>query len=699
MKNRTMKQKILIAFGCAIVCFLIAIGTLLFGMHRISRNYNQFYEISHEAITRTDSMQIDLQTMIGNMLMGMIDKEGNIDDYLSSNEAYTTQIQENMEWITNNYPGDTTLLQQFKSDWQNVASLRATIQSLLNSGTASNIDQAERFFIQEYRPMSTELAQTLAQFGDQVDNFIKTDYDESMKIRDGMFILSIIIAIAAIGISMAMATVLMRSVVTPVEQLQEAMHRMEQGNLDIQIDYQSNDELGKLSADFRSVVDSLKTVVHDENKILAELSSGNFAVNSEAEQRYVGIYSSSYDAMMKLRDNLSKTLTGVAQSADQVAAGSEQVSSGAQALSQGATEQASTVEELAATVNEISNTIGKNAENARTASTMADHVKEQAGESGRRMQEMLDAMTDISNTSSEIGKIIKTIEDIAFQTNILALNAAVEAARAGAAGKGFAVVADEVRNLAGKSAEASKNTSALIEGSFHAVERGTRIANETSNALQELTEGVQGVARTIEEISSASDIQADSVRQVNEGIGQISGVIQSNSATAEESAAASEELSSQAQLLKELVGKFTLRDASAGSAPRTTQPARTAVAEPAPQKAKPEKTAPAESAPRRKAKPEKTVSEEPVSRKKAKPARTTLADLISRKAKPAKKAAAEPAPQKAKPVRTTASSAPQKSKPEKTVSAGSEPQTEQPARTAANEESTFTFSYGDNDKY
>ena len=494
--------------------------------------------------------------------------------YLSNVDSYRTGLAENADWFMERYNGDMTLVNQFHTQLQVTSEVTNKILEYLSTGSDRAKEQARLTFIDEFDPEVSKLEGILDQFSDQVTDLVGNNYNSSMQTRNVLFIVGIIIVIVALICTVIMATILIRSVVEPVKQLQEAMEKMRQGNMDIEIGYKSEDELGRLSDDLRSVAAFLNAVVADETNILTEMSRGNFNVYSSMSKDYVGSFVAIYNSMVLLRDNLSSTLSSVTQSADQVAAGSDQVSSGAQALSQGATEQASSVEELAATINEISNNVEKNAENAKAASDMADNVREQAGESSQRMQEMLSAMTDISNSSSEIGKIIKTIEDIAFQTNILALNAAVEAARAGAAGKGFAVVADEVRNLAGKSAEASKNTSALIEGSLHAVDRGTKIANDTAKALQQLTEGVQGVAQTIEEISSASESQAVSVKQVNEGISQISSVVQSNSATAEESAAASEELSSQAQLLKDLVSKFTLKDGSADPAP---QPARKSV--------------------------------------------------------------------------------------------------------------------------
>ena len=255
----------------------------------------------------------------------------------------------------------------------------------------------------------------------------------------------------------------------------------------------------------------------------------------------------------------------------------------AQALSQGATEQASSIEELAATITEMSGQIQNNAQSALQASQTVDGVGEKILESNQQMQTMTKAMGEISASSSEIGKIIKTIEDIAFQTNILALNAAVEAARAGEAGKGFAVVADEVRSLASKSSDASKSTAALIENSLKAVENGTRIADETAQSLLSVVEGTKEIASQINQIAAASSEQSKGAAQVQLGIDQIPNVVQTNSATAEESAAASEELSGQAQMLKTLISKFKLRRAEGYRMPES----RDAAAYPAAEAAQP----------------------------------------------------------------------------------------------------------------
>ena len=318
---------------------------------------------------------------------------------------------------------------------------------------------------------------------------------------------------------------------------------------------------------FKNMTAILEDVISDASMLLQEMADGNFDVRTKAESRYVGAFQGLLSSIRKLNKGLSSTLGQINMSADQVNSGASQVSVGSQALSQGATEQASAVEELAATIAGISQQIKETANNALEARTKSGLAGGEMEGCNQQMQDMMAAMEEITRTSNEIGKIIKTIEDIAFQTNILALNAAVEASRAGIAGKGFAVVAEEVRNLAGKSTAASKDTAELIESSIKAVSRGTKIADSTAQALVKVVEEVRLVASAVENIADAAEEQAGAVEQVTVGVDQISSVVQTNSATAEQSAAASQELSSQAEVLKDLVAQFVLREEYIPKAP------------------------------------------------------------------------------------------------------------------------------------
>jgi len=319
-------------------------------------------------------------------------------------------------------------------------------------------------------------------------------------------------------LSIIIGLLISRSISKPVNKLVEVANRLAEGDLDVNIDVTTKDEIGILMNSLRNVIASL-------NEVMGEINNAS----------------------------------------TQVASGSRQVSDSAQALSQGSTEQASAIEELTASMEEISTQTNQNAANATQANELALAATEDAIKGNEQMKGMLKAMDDINEGSSNIFKIIKVIDEIAFQTNILALNAAVEAARAGQHGKGFAVVAEEVRNLAARSANAAKETTGLIEGSMKKVEGGTKIANNTAVALSKIVEGVTKVTNLVGEIATASNEQASGINQVNQGILQVSDVVQTNSATSEESAAASEELSSQAELLREQVSRFKLKKTTESS--------------------------------------------------------------------------------------------------------------------------------------
>ncbi len=373
-------------------------------------------------------------------------------------------------------------------------------------------------------------------------------------------IVAIIIMVVSVVVGFFIATLMTKSLETALGGVIKRLSSFAEGDVTTAMpDVAANSyESGVLKQSTMLMVENTSAVVQDINFILTEMSSGNFDLVSKVPDKYVGDYANILACFRRLKKSLNESFHGIAQVSEQVSAGSSQVSFGAQSLAQGATEQASSVQELSASIAEVSQHIKENAESAEKAKVLSEDADEIMRSSVSDMELARQAMDEISATSKNISKVIKTIDDIAFQTNILALNAAVEAARAGAAGKGFAVVADEVRNLSQKSAEAAKNTTALIESSIEAVEKGTALVNKTSVGFAEVAAKSAAVGKHVEEISTQAQEQAVAIAQISTGIEQVSSVVQMNSATSEESAAASEELSSQAEALKNLVEQFKL---------------------------------------------------------------------------------------------------------------------------------------------
>ncbi len=349
----------------------------------------------------------------------------------------------------------------------------------------------------------------------------------------------------------------LRQIVKPMIYISNKVQPLQEGKLELELDYEANNELGDLARIIENSMEVIEGYVNDINRIMAQFAKGDFNVSTSTT--YIGDFQSIERAIDSFTATMSSALGSIGTAERQISGNADQLSSGAQSLAQGATEQASAVEQLYATLDELSKTAARNVEMANEAQDNARLTGEQVSVSSHQMEEMVAAMKDITQASHKINEIIATIENIAFQTNILALNAAVEAARAGSAGKGFAVVADEVRSLAAQSDEAAKETKVLIEDSVQATERGSGIVDEVSHTLQKTLGLVTKSNNAIGSIAQAINGEAESIKQVTDGIGQIAEVVQTNSASSQESAAVSEELFSQVKLLREETGRFQLK--------------------------------------------------------------------------------------------------------------------------------------------
>jgi methyl-accepting chemotaxis protein len=495
-----------------VAAFTTIVGIMgINSMNKINKRANEMYNMSLIPITELAKVQKNLLYIRSNFLLMIYEKDASKleernNDIAKWTEQNSASLSEFAKGI--NTDEEKNLYAQLNTDIVPYREMRSNVIKLLQAGKVTEAEAMVPEFAKAREKVESGV-EKLIQFNEKYAVEVNSANAANFKSQT---IMMIIIVVSGVVLALLLGVVLASIISKPLLTLLGSANKIADGNLDVTIDIDTRDEVGILASSFS-----------------------------------------------KMSNNINEVMSNISNASEQVASGSKQVSDSSMELSQGATEQASSIEQLTASIEEISSQTKLNADNANEANELAEIAKENAVQGNGQMKEMLKAMEEINESSANISKIIKVIDEIAFQTNILALNAAVEAARAGQHGKGFAVVAEEVRNLAARSANAAKETTAMIEGSIKKVEGGTKIATETAQALNKIVDGIAKVANIVGDIATASNEQATGISQINQGIMQVSEVVQTNSATSEESAAASEELSSQAELLREQVAKFKLK--------------------------------------------------------------------------------------------------------------------------------------------
>ena len=550
-------MKLKYAFTTVIVTFAVAMVVSLVSIVMMNVDTYKFYREAYANSTLQMEIRKDIQLVGKYILWSMTtDDTGSTQSYLNSAQKYADQVGKNVTALEKSY-NDKKKVAELKDAIEELKKQRAAVVELAKR---NKNDEALALFNSDYNDATEKIQDILVDIGKVASAEAKSQYTSARVTGLVSIILMILIGTGAVAFSTVIRTTITGIMLKPIQELESAAEKLKAGQLDVEINYESPDELGKLAGNFRQACKTLEVIVQDTSYLLGEMAEGNFNVSSNNPQIYIGNFKQQYESMSKLKHELSDTMTQIHEASEQVASGSGQLAGGAQALAEGATDQAGAVEELTATVESVSGIAESSAESASGAYQMVRTAVEQADQSREELQALTNAMERISSTSQEIQNIIGSIEEIASQTNLLSLNASIEAARAGEAGKGFAVVADQIGKLAGDSAQAAVNTRDLIEKSLQEIENGNQITEKTVAALNKILESMNDFANAVKGASESSTEQANMLKQIEQGIEQISSVVQSNSAAAEETSATSQELSAQSEGLKNLVGRFKLAE-------------------------------------------------------------------------------------------------------------------------------------------
>lgn len=556
MMKLTIKARLTLSFALLVLALA---GLGLYAVISLNTVNNQSTVINKQWLPgvdgahRMNTMSSDYRiSELRRILADTPEEEKELDERIrNTGAAFQQELREYGEIIQSDR--GKKLLEPIEDEWSNYAKIS---DELLRLGREHRTEEMQELLKGASKQSFDKLSASLLELVEYNQENVKLADEQSNAVYSRTVAILITVIVLVTAVAIALGVLITRSIIRPIENLSEAADRLALGDVNVNVDTASRDEIGLLLQAFGRMIASIR----EQALVVERIAGGDLTVqiHVRSDKDLLGL------KLQEMIERNHEIMTRISMAADQVATGSKQVSDSGIALSQGATEQASSVEQLTASLEEISSQTKLNAQNANEANELSGASRTNAMQGNEQMKGMLKAMQEINEASSSISKIIKVIDEIAFQTNILALNAAVEAARAGQHGKGFAVVAEEVRNLAARSANAAKETTAMIEGSILKVQDGTRIADRTAEALQAIVADIDKVANLVNDIAMASTEQAAAITQINQGISQVSQVIQTNSATSEESAAASEELSGQANLLKQQVSRFKLHAAKSG---------------------------------------------------------------------------------------------------------------------------------------
>ena len=553
-KLAQMKLKKKLNFGYKIVIGIMIVSGIfsMAGMGILYSNLNNYVNGSQRADTAVKMCIIDVNIAARNIReMALSGDEKAYEGYRSTTEKELNEIGNELETLKETGLIEDELYKQYEEALTAWGKVGFEIMDKIEEGD----NEAAREQIMEECVPALDKVLEISTDIDEVTDGLKEDAINTSRIMTVGCIALVVVFIAGAAIlATRIGRYIVNSIVEPLRQIKNVASELSEGNLHSHLEYTSVDEMGDLAESLRNSISTLSSYVDDIGRAMKQFSSGNFDVQPQVEWKgdFIGIL----DSFMDFERSMADTVKGIQRVADQVADAAEMVSASSTDLAQGATDQAGVTEELTATVENVSEQVAENAESAKVISRDVENVGVEIINGNEKMQQMVESMNDIDESSKEISKIISTINDIASQTNLLALNASIEAARAGEAGKGFAVVADQVSVLAEQSAKAAKESTLLIESSVRAVEKGIVIADETAKQLQNVVEGSREITEKVNKVADVLEHQAESINQINEGIEHINDVVQTNSASSEECAAASQEMREQATTLEGLIRKF-----------------------------------------------------------------------------------------------------------------------------------------------